>query len=293
MPRPDDETDEPSCVELEVRLLLEAIVARYGYDLRGYHPASMARRARAAMVKTEAASLGELQHRLLWDPAVFSVVLETLTVQVTEVFRDPAAYRHFRQEVLPVLRTYPQIRIWHAGCASGEEAFATAILLHEAGLLQRTQIYATDLSPLAIERGRQGVYPLDRLQKFAANYTEMGGTRPLDEYCTVGYEHFVFKETLRRPIVFFQHDLVTDHTFGEMHVVFCRNVLIYFGPELRARVIHKLSQSLVRGGFLCLGGSERIGDGEEEKLRFRVFSPEARIYRRADRLPVQQGDDAR
>lgn len=269
----DDEVQE-----IELRLILEAIYARYGYDLRDYARASMRRRLIAAMQRTGAKHLGELQHRLLTEPDLFVSVLDDLTVQVTEMFRDPAFYRSFRATVVPHLRTYPQIKVWHAGCATGEEVYATAIVLAEEDLYDRTQIYATDLSVRALERAREGVYPAGQAVAFAANHQQAGGKEPFDKYCSQAYDRISIKDTLRRNVVFFQHDLVSDHVLGEMQVIFCRNVLIYFSRPLQQRVLVKLAQGLSRGGFLCLGSSERIpenGDGGQ----FVAHDPQARIYR--------------
>ncbi len=265
---------------IEVRLLLEAIHARYGYDLRGYTPASMHRRVFAALTKSGLPHLGELQHRLVRDPDLFASVLHDLTVQVSELFRDPHFYLAFRNQVLPVLRTYPLLRIWHAGCATGEEAYASAIMLSEAGLYDRAQIYATDLSARAIEQAKEGVFPAARLATFADNYARAGGNAELGQYYTTAYDHIALAEPLRRNILFFQHNLVSDHVFGEMHVVFCRNVLIYFTRELRARVLDKLRQALIHGGFLCLGSSERITDADRH-LELAELDADGRIYRHA------------
>lgn len=272
---PDDDG-----VALEVQLLLDAIAARYGYDLRGYTPTSMRRRVLAALAKSGLPHLGELQHRIVTDPAFFALVLHDLTVQVSEMFRDPDFYRAFREQVVPVLRTYPLLKIWHAGCAAGEEAYASAIVLHEAGLYERAQIYATDLSARAIERAKDGVYSSERLPAFAANYERSGGSAHFAQYCTEAYDHFVLAESLRRNILFFQHNLVSDHVFGEMHVVFCRNVLIYFGRELRGHVLSNLRAALVPGGFLCLGGSEQIARSEQH-LGLIPLDAQERIYRHA------------
>jgi chemotaxis protein methyltransferase CheR len=264
--------------DLEVRLFLEAIYSRYGYDLRDYARPSMRRRVLAALAASGLRHLGDLQHRLLHDRDLFADVLEHLTVRVSELFRDPAVYTTLRSEIVPVLRTYPLLRIWHAGCASGEEAYASAILLEEEGLYDRSQIYATDLSPKAIQHGKDGVYPAARLPAFERNHAASGGTSTLTSHLTLAYDHIAMREQLRRNILFFQHDLVSDHVFGEMHVVFCRNVLIYFGRELRERVLKKLAQSLCPGGFLCLGTSEQL-DGSAIFETFTPFSADARIYR--------------
>jgi chemotaxis protein methyltransferase CheR len=266
--------------QLEVQLLLDAIAVRYGYDLRGYTASSMRRRVFAALAKSGLSHLGELQHRVIGDPAFFALVLHDLTVQVSEMFRDPEFYRAFREQVLPVLRTYPLLKIWHAGCATGEEAYASAIMLHEAGLYERAQIYATDLSARAIEQAKDGVYPSERLAIFASNYERAGGCARFAQYYTEAYDHFALTESLRRNILFFQHNLVSDHVFGEMHVVFCRNVLIYFGRELRGDVLGKLRAALVPSGFLCLGSSEQIAHSDQH-LGLLALDAQERIYRHA------------
>ncbi len=263
---------------LEVRLLLEAIYTRYGYDLRDYATYSMRRRVLAALARTGLSHLGELQHRLLHDPKFFAEVLEDLTVRVSEMFRDPRFYRVFRERVLPILRTYPLLKIWHAGCATGEEAYATAVMLSDEGLYDRAQIYATDISAHALHHAKQGVYDADRMRVFEDNYAAAGGTAGLSRYCTAAYDHVVMAESLRRNILFFQHNLVSDHVFGEMHVIFCRNVFIYFGPELRERVIDKFKQSLVTGGFLCLGSTEHVSR-TGARAGFVEFAAADRIYR--------------
>jgi chemotaxis protein methyltransferase CheR len=264
---------------IEIRLLLEAIYAKYGYDLRGYAPSSIRRRVLAALGASGLPHLGELQHRVLTDPDFFAGVLDGLTVRASELFRDPPFQRAFRQQVVPVLRTYPLLKIWHAGCASGEEVYASAIILVEEGLYDRAQIYATDLSHEALEQARQGIYSTDQLERFVANYHEAGGQGDPASYYTAAYDRIAMRESLRRNVVFFQHDLVSDHVFGEMHVVVCRNVLIYFGPGLKAGVLEKLQQSLAPRGFLCLGASEQLAPCSGQSA-FVELEPGARIYRR-------------
>jgi chemotaxis protein methyltransferase CheR len=263
--------------DLEVRLLLDAIHARYGYDLREYDPVSMGRRVRAVLSRTGLAHLGELQHRVLHEPAFFGSILDDLTVQVTEMFRDPSFYRSFRQRVIPTLRTYPQLKIWHAGCASGEEVYATAIMLMEEDLYDRTQIYATDVSEGALEKAREAVYGERQALSFEESYRLSGGTRRFDDYWSRAYGHAAIRENLCKNIVFFQHNLVTDYALGEMHVIFCRNVLIYFGPRLRERVFGIFADSLCRGGFLCLGTSEHLPQAVGR--RFAPLIPGEQIYR--------------
>lgn len=262
---------------IEMRLLLEAIHARYGYDLREYTAASLRRRVEAVLARSRVAHLGELQHRLLHEPDFFAEVIEELTISVSEMFRDPSFFRAFRTQVVPTLRTYPLLNFWHAGCARGEEAYSNAILLSEEGLYDRSQIYATDMSIRALEQAKQAIYPADQVPTYTANHEGAGGTRPFSTYYTAAYDQIALNELLRRNILFFQHNLVSDHVFAEMHVIFCRNVLIYFGPELRARVLEKFAQSLCPGGFLCLGSSERLP--RSGRQLFTEFSASERIYR--------------
>jgi len=271
-------TPEPDAEAIEIRLLLEAIHARYGFDLREYAGSSMRRRVRAALARSGLRHLGELQHRILVDPSSFPGVLDDLTVRVTEMFRDPSFYRTVRERVLPILRTYPLLKIWHGGCSSGEEAYASAILLEEGGLYDRSQIYATDLNPGALELARQAVYTAERFESFAENYAKSGGSSALASYGTRAYDQVALRDSLKRNILFFQHDLVSDHVFGEMHVIFCRNVFIYFDQRLRQRVLEKFAQSLCPGGFLCLGSAERLPPASRQ-LPFSEFSREERIYR--------------
>jgi len=267
---------------IEVRLLLEAIYERYGYDLRGYAASSIGRRVHVALARSGLPDLGALQHRVLTDPDAFARVLGDLTVQVTGLFRDPDFYRAIRERVVPMLRTYPLINVWLAGCATGEEAYSMAILLRDEGLYERSQIYATDLSAAALERAKEGVFPAEDLAAIVDGYGRSGGGGTLEAHATVAYGQLAIKESLRRNILFFQHDLVSDHVFGEMQVVFCRNVLIYFGHALRDRVMRKLRESLCSGGFLCLGASERMA--AECREPFSELAPNERIYRRKGAL---------
>jgi chemotaxis protein methyltransferase CheR len=243
---------------LEVSLVLEAIHLRYGYDFRSYAPDSMGRRLLAAAAKIGARHLGELQHRLLHDAGAFATILDLLTVRVTEMFRDPPFFRALREHVLPLLRTYPQLKIWHAGCASGEEVYATAILLSEAGLYERAQIYATDMSSVAVEQTREGVYLENMLVQFANSYREAGGERDFEGYFSRAYGRVSVRPALKKNVHVFQHDLSSDYSLGEMQVILCRNVLIYFGAELRQRAYTLFTDALTRGGFLCLGASEAL-----------------------------------
>jgi chemotaxis protein methyltransferase CheR len=261
---------------IEVRLVLEAIRAKYGYDFRDYASATIQRRLQAVLAKAGIAHLGELQHRLLHQPKFFYQVLDELTIQVSDMFRDPGFFKTFRQRVVPLLRTYPQLKIWHAGCASGEEVYSIAILLTEENLYERTQLYATDVSARAVEQTRDGVYAAERLSAFNAAYRDAGGQRDFTDYYSEAYGRVAMRDSLRKNMVFFQHDLVHDYALGEMNVILCRNVMIYFEPTLRSRVVSIFKRSLCHGGFLCLGASERM---PTEALGFGEFVAADRIYR--------------
>lgn len=279
----------------DIRSFLDAVHERYGYDLRGYSPASISRRVRAALAHSGLADLATLQARLLEDPTVFATVLDDLTVRVSEMFRDPLFHLAFREQVVPLLRTYPALNIWHCGCANGEEVYSIAILLTETGLYDRSQIYATDLSQRALDQAKEGVYSAQRLQVFSDNYRRAGGSADFGDYVTKAYDRMAVRGSLRRKVLFFQHDLVTDHVFAEMQVVFCRNVLIYFGPELRARVFAKLTGSLAPGGFLALGAEERLPPPAVAPAvgALANFAPTFRIYRQGHGLSAAPPMDPR
>jgi len=275
------EPSEPADREIEaieIRLLLEALYAKHGYDLRGYADASLRRRIHAVLARLGLTRVSDLQHRALREPEVLALVLNYIAVRVSDLFRDPELYRALRTQVVPLLRTYPLLKIWHAGCATGEEAYACAIMLTEEGLYDRAQIYATDLSAEALESAKQGVFPAARLAAFEEAYRLAGGTAELSRYCTTAYDGIAMAESLRRNILFFQHNLVSDHAFGEMNVIFCRNVFIYFGHDLRRQVLEKFVMSLRPGGFLCLGQSERLTAADRQE-RFELIADQSPIYR--------------
>ena len=263
---------------IEIGLILDAIKQRYGYDLGEYVPETIERRLRNALARSGLRNFGELQHHVLHDAACFSSLLDQLTVQVSDMFRDPEFYRVFRERVVPHLRTYPEIKLWHAGCASGEEVYATAILLSEEDLYDRAQIYATDVSAKAVESARAGVYSQEQGAAFARNYALSGGTRQFDDYVVNGYGRVAVRERLKKNVVYFQHNLATDYAIGEMNVIFCRNVLFYFEKRLRRRVLGVFAEGLCRGGFLCLGATEAAPESEQP---FSDFAPRERIFRRA------------
>ncbi|HKH90197.1 MAG TPA: protein-glutamate O-methyltransferase CheR, partial [Gemmatimonadaceae bacterium] len=220
---------------LEIELLLEGVYRHYGFDFRSYAYASIRRRLWKRVEGEGLKTISELQARILHDPDAMERLLLDLSVNVTAMFRDPSFYKEFRDRVIPLLRTYPFIRIWHAGCSTGEEVFSMAILLEEEGLYDRARLYATDINDVVLQRARQGIFPLDRMQEYTENYLRAGGKRSFSEYYTAKYDGALFTPSLTRNIVFSQHNLVTDRSFSEFHVIFCRNVLIYFDKTLQNR----------------------------------------------------------
>src|SRR6185312_11901038 len=243
---------------IEVDLLVEAMLRRYGYDFRGYAKASLSRRLHGAMRKRNLPSLSRLQEELLHRPEVFANLLPELTVTTSEMFRDPSFYRSFNEQIVPMLRTFPAFKIWHAGCSSGEEIYSVAILLKEAGLYDSAVIYATDLNQTALEAAKEGIYPLNRMQQYTANYQAAGGRESFAKYYTVAYGAARFDPGLRQNVVFASHNLATDDVFSEVHVILCRNVLIYFDRELQSRVLSLFTRSLRYKGYLCLGAKETV-----------------------------------
>jgi chemotaxis protein methyltransferase CheR len=238
--------------------LLHEIYDRYHYDFRSYAKTSLRRRIERALVRFSLASFDELTTRLRADPAAFGVLLPFLTIQVSDLFRDPSYFRTFRDEIVPVLRTYPSRRIWVAGCSTGEEAYSFAIVLREAGLEARSRIYATDIHPESLRIAENGVYPLERIQAFTENHRKTGATTSLSEHYVADYGSAKFDRALREMIVFADHSLATDAVFVEVQVVSCRNVLIYFDRTLQDRAVRLFRDALVRRGFLGLGPKETL-----------------------------------
>ena len=270
-----------SVVNLEIQLLLEALFQRYHYDFRNYARASIKRRLIQARDQLGFSSITALQERVLHDPAMLPRLLGYLTVQVSEMFRDPSYFRALREKVLPHLRTYPSLRIWIAGCSTGEEVYSLAILFREEGLYQRTLFYATDINPDALRAAEAGVFALDRIQKFTENHQKSGGKSSLSDYYTADYGRAVFDKGLRERVVFSDHSLVTDSVFAEMHLISCRNVMIYFDRPLQDRAIGLFRDSLARKGFLGLGSKESLRFSDHADA-FADFVPDEKIYQRRE-----------
>lgn len=244
--------------DIELPLLLEAVYRKYHYDFRGYAAASLKRRLTQAMERFGCGTLSQLQDRVLHEPALFPALLDYLTVQVSEMFRDPQYFRSMREKVVPLLRTYPSLKIWVAGCSTGEEVYSMAILLQEEGLLERSLIYATDINSSALERAQAGIYDAARISGFTDNHRKSGARSSLSDYYTAAYGKAMFEKSLRANVVFADHSLTTDSTFSEVHLVSCRNVLIYFDRQLQDRVLGLFRESLCRKGFLGLGAKESL-----------------------------------
>ena len=269
--------DEVEKIELE--LFLEAICQRYGYDFRHYARASARRRARHILASSGRQHLSELIPLLLHDEVFAQKAIYNFSITVTEMFRDPDFYRAMRQTVTPYLQTYPFIKIWVAGCATGEEVYSLAILLKEEGLYDRATIFATDFNETALKKAAEGIYPLKEVQQYTSNYQKSGGSRSFSDYYHAEYNSAIMDASLKANITFAHHNLVTDSVFSEVQVVFCRNVLIYFDRSLQNWALNTLANSLGRGGFLCLGTKETL-EFSSVYDQFRPVNLEERIYQK-------------
>lgn len=273
-----ENTHEPT-EAVETELLLEAVYRVYGHDFRGYAPATLRRRVRHAVQVEGLPSVSALQHQVLHEPQALGRLLGALSIPVTEMFRDPSFYRALREQVLPVLRTHPFLRVWHAGCATGEEVYSLAMVLEEEGLLERTRLYATDLSAAALEAARAGLYPQEKLDAYAQSYREAGGRADFAAYFDRHGGHGRVMERLRRPVIWGQHNLVSGGSFNEFHLILCRNVLIYFSKPLQEQVQELLLGSLMPFGVLALGRHESL-DFSPHAGRFSALNPAEKLYRR-------------
>lgn len=267
--------------DIEIQLLLEALYLRYHFDFRHYAKASIKRRLRQAREQLGFATFSAMQEELLHSEAMVGRLLDYLTVQVSEMFRDPTYFKAMREKVVPHLRTYPSLKIWIAGCSHGEEVYSFAIMLLEEGLLDRTMIYATDINLGALEVARSGVYPLDRIATFTRNHQQAGGKTSLADYYTTAYGRAAFDKKLRAKVVFSDHSLVTDEVFTECQLVSCRNVMIYFNRPLQDRAVGLFRDSLTRRGFLGLGSKETLRFSEHADA-FVDFVREEKIYQRRE-----------
>jgi len=262
--------------DIELDLLLEGIHRRYGYDFRHYARASLRRRVANVAVKLGMDHISQIIHPILRVDAAMSVFLREMSISVTEMFRDPDFFVALREKVLPYLDSYPFLKIWHAGCSTGEEAYAMAIVLKEEGLFRRSRIYATDFNNESLHTAEEGIYPLDKLKKYMANYNRSNGRASFSDYYHAEYKSAKMSSDLRKCITFANHNLVTDGVFGEMNLIVCRNVMIYFDKDLQNRVLRLLSDSLCHRGFLCLG--------PKESLRFSHVAADFDVVSKAERI---------
>lgn len=270
---------QPSDIDIELRMLVEAVYLKYNYDFRDYTGASQKRRVHAALRTMEIDTVSDLQARVMHDPAAFTQLLQFLTIPVTEMFRDPEYYLAIRQQVVPILKTYPSLNLWVAGCSTGEEVYSLAILLHEEGLLERTQLYATDINPDSLEAARRGVMPLERMRLYTENYQKAGGARAFSDYYTAAYGGALFDRMLVEHVTFADHSLATDAVFAETHFISCRNVMIYFNKRLQNRVLGLFHESLCHRGFLGLGSKESL-DFSGYADRFESLARRERLFRK-------------
>jgi chemotaxis protein methyltransferase CheR len=270
---------DPDMEQLEVELLLEGIFRQYGFDFRSYAYASIRRRLWKRIEAEGLSTISGLQERVLHEPEMMERLLLDLSINVTAMFRDPSFYRVFREQVVPTLRTYPFIRLWHAGCATGEEVYSMAIILEEEGLYERSRIYATDINEVVLQKAKAGIFPIERMQEYTENYIAAGGKRAFSDYYIAKYGGALFSPGLTRNVVFSQHNLVTDRSFSEFNVILCRNVLIYFDRSLQARVHELFYDSLANFGILALGSRESLRFSPYEDSYEQINGPE-KIYRK-------------
>jgi len=271
---------DPELERIEIELLLEGIFRNYGFDFRSYAYASIRRRLWKRIEAEGLGTVSALQAKILHEPPMMEKLLLDLSINVTAMFRDPSFYRAFREHVVPILRTYPFIRLWHAGCATGEEVFSMAVLLQEEGLYDRCRIYATDINEVVLQKAKEGIFPLDRMQEYTENYIAAGGKRAFSDYYLAKYGGALFSPSLTKNVVFSLHNLVTDRSFAEFNVILCRNVLIYFDKTLQARVHGLFYGSLAKFGVLVLGSKETLRFSPYEECYEQINGPE-KIFRKA------------
>lgn len=270
---------ESELQDIEIELFIRALKLRYGYDFSQYAPASFKRRVQSLLMHAKVARVSQLTDRLLHDEGFLPEVISRLSVPVSEMFRNPEAFRALAADVFPVLASHPRINIWQAGCANGEEVYSLAILLSEAGLYERARIYATDISPAALARAQEAIYPARDAKLYSENYLRAGGSGSLSDYFHADYGHVKLDEKLKRNVTFAQHNLAADGVFVEAQLILCRNVLIYFREPLQARVLTLFRDSLARGGFLCLGNKEML-ELSPVAADFRRVETGVALYRR-------------
>jgi chemotaxis protein methyltransferase CheR len=264
---------------LEISLLLEALYHKYGYDFREYADAHIRRRIMSRMVLWQLTDISQVQSRVLNDETYAATLLQDLSINVTEMFRDREFYSSLRENVIPILKTYPFLKIWHAGCSTGEEAYSMAILLQEEGLYERTTIYATDFNQTVLNRAREGIYSNQLIKEYTTNYQLSGGKQSFSSYYTAHYDNVIMNQSLKKNIVWANHNLVTDSVFAEVNLILCRNVLIYFDKNLQNKVQTLFYNSLVNGGILCLGSKESLHYSDMHNAYLEIDKKQ-RIYKK-------------
>lgn len=264
---------------LEVELVLEALLRKSDFDYRNYSRAHIKRRLNHRLAIRGLSRYSDLIPEIIYNEELLNSLLLDLSINVTEMFRDPGFFNEVREKVFPYIHTYPFVKAWHAGCSSGQEVYSMAILLKEAGLYDKSQLYATDFNKDILDRAKEAIYPVEHIKKYTTNYQKAGGLNSFSDYYIANYDSAAISPDLKKNILFSFHNLVTDGVFGEMHVIFCRNVLIYFDKVLQNRVLKLFYDSLVPGGFLCLGSKESIRYSEVETL-FEPVSAAEKIYRK-------------
>jgi chemotaxis protein methyltransferase CheR len=263
----------------EIKELLECIYEKYGYDFREYSPAHINRRLMNRMILSRLSTPEELRKKIQSDPTFTSLVLKDLSILVTEMFRDPGFYHALRETVIPLMRTYSFLKIWHAGSSTGEEVYSMAILLKEENLYDRCMIYATDFNQDALDRGKEGIYTEEKIKNYIKNYQKAGGKGSLSDYFTSKYDSIIINADIRKNIVWANHNLTTDNVFAEVNLILCRNVMIYFNKDLQNKVHALFLKSLVNGGILCLGMKENI-QFTEVNDKYTVLDKKNRIYKK-------------
>lgn len=271
--------DKNQTINIEIDLILQAIYSKYGYDFRNYSKAHVKRRLLNRLSTSGLSSISEMQHKVLHEPDFFEIMLRDLSINVTEMFRDPSFYKALRNDVIPILRTYPFFKVWHAGCSTGEEVYSFAVVLAEEGIYERAQIYATDFNHDVLDIAKKGIYPIDRIKEFTANYQAAGGKHSFSDYYMANYNSVIYDQSLKKNLVFAEHNLVTDSVFAEVNLIICRNVLIYFNKDLQNRVITLFNDSLINGGFLGLGSKETL-QFTNQAMNFDIINKDEKIYKK-------------
>ncbi len=266
-------------INIEIDLILEALYKKYGYDFRNYSKAHVKRRLLNRLGTSNLKSISEMQHKVLHEPDFFEILLRDLSINVTEMFRDPGFYLALRNEVIPILKTYPFFKVWHAGCSTGEEVYSFAVVLKEEGLYDRAQIYATDFNHDVLDIAKKGIYPIDRIKEYTANYQAAGGKQSFSDYYMANYDSVIYDQSLKKNLVFAEHNLVTDNVFAEVNLIICRNVLIYFNKELQNRVVSLFNDSLVNGGFMGLGSKETL-QFTDQANNYDIINKDEKVYKK-------------